>query len=91
MVKIWGSIKSYASLLIGGLLTALVFLTKFWRGRAKKEKERADRNERMFERAKEIAEVDTEATRERDRRTEELADEIEKKRTSSEHSNPNAW
>lgn len=87
----WGTIKSYASLLFGGLLTILASLTAIFYRSSKKQRERAERNERAYRKAVEIAEKDREVEREHDQRTEDLAKEIEEKKSSSELSDPNRW
>lgn len=57
----------------------------------RQQKKEKDRIARQYERAKEVMEQDKEIDRERDKRTEELANDLEKKRTLGELSDPNDW
>ena len=77
---IWGAL-----LFAGGVAISLLASTSV---KNRKEKKRI---QRQYERAKEVMDQDVEIDRQADVRTEEIKDEIEKKRSTSELSDPNKW
>ena len=88
---IWEKIKTYGLLILSVLASALGFLAMIFGSRSKRLSAEKERVERQYQRAKEVMEKDVEIELEHDERTEKLADEIEKKRTVGELSNPNEW
>lgn len=88
---IWAKIKTYGLLILSGLVSVLGLLLTIFGSRSKRLKVEKERVERQYQRAKEVMEKDVEIELEHDERTEKLADEIEKKRTVGELSNPNDW
>lgn len=77
---VWGAL-----LFAGGVAVSLLASTSV---KNRKEKKRI---QRQYERAKEVMDQDVEIDRQADVRTEEIKDEIEKKRSTSELSDPNKW
>lgn len=86
-----GKLKSYALLILSVITGALAFALKFMGARNKRLEHEAKTQRVKYEKVKEVMEKDIEIDWEYDKRTEELADEIKKKRTSSELSDPNRW
>ena len=77
---VWGAL-----LFAGGVAVSMLASTSV---KNRKEKKRI---QRQYERAKEVMDQDVEIDRQADVRTEEIKDEIEKKRSTSELSDPNKW
>lgn len=73
------------------LLSLGASLVTFLLMRSGQNRKDAKEAKKQAERVIEIAEKHKEIDREFDKRTEDLAHEIEKKKTSSELSNPNDW
>mgnify|MGYP001826581473 CR=1 FL=1 len=88
---IWGKMKTYALLILSGLVSVLGLLLTISGSRSKRLKRQAETYKAKAHHAKKVMEKDVEIEREHDERTEKLADEIEKKKTSSELSEPNEW
>lgn len=88
---IWGRIKTYGLLILSALAAVLAFLLKIFASRGKRLKIEAETYKAKAHHAKSVMKKDVEIDREYDERTEKLAEEIERKKTSSELSNPNDW
>jgi len=73
------------------LLLLGAFLLRLSGKRAASNKIESKLNKARAEHAKDVMESDLDVDREHDVRTEEIAEEIEKKKTSSELSKPNEW
>lgn len=77
---VWGAL-----LFAGGVAVSMLASTSV---KNRKEKKRI---QRQYERAKEVMDQDVVIDRQADVRTEEIKDEIKKKRSTSELSDPNKW
>jgi hypothetical protein len=88
---ILGRLKTYLLLTLSGLATLLAFLLKLSTTRSRKLKQKAETFKVQAEHARNVMESDAEIDLEYDKRTKELADEVEQNGTSSELSSPNKW
>ena len=88
---IWMTIKRYWNLVLPLLLISGAFLMRLSGARNASRKIEAKANEKKLEHAQDVMKKDKEIELEHDVRTEELADEVKKKNTSSELSDPNDW
>ena len=86
---IW--IKKYWNLALLLLLPLGAFLLRLSGARSASRKIESKANKARAEHAKDVMESDLEIDRQHDTRSEEIAEEIEKHKTSSELSNPNEW
>ena len=84
-------LKVYALAFLSGLVTILALVLRMRGLQLKQEKIKSKAAEAKAEHAKKVMERDIEIDREFDKRTEDLARDIKKKRTSDELSNPNKW
>lgn len=85
------NIKHYALLILSGLVAALAFLLQFVGARSKRLKYEAEAFKAKAHHAKTVMEKDKEIDLEYDKRTKELADDVEKNGTSDELRDPNKW
>lgn len=90
MLRVWATIKTYGLLILSGLVAVLAFLLKISGSRTKRYKEQSETFKAKAHHAKTVMKKDVEADREYDERTQELAKEIEDKKTSKELSDPNS-
>ena len=86
---IW--IKTYAKLIWSGLLFVGGAVLSFLLMQSRSNRKEKKRIKAQYEHAKKVMQKDVEIELEFDERTERLKDEVEKKKSSSELSNPNDW
>ena len=86
-----GRLKTYLLLILSGLLTVAAFLLKLSGSRSRRLKRQAENAKARARHAEDVMRNDIEVDLEYDQRTKELKDEVEKRRTSSELSDPNDW
>ena len=84
-------IKKYWNLALVLLLPLGVFLLRLSGARSATKKIENKLTEKKLKHAENVMAKDVEIELEHDVRVEELADEVEKKKTSKELSNPNDW
>ena len=84
-------LTKYFKLIWSGVLFLAGVLVTFVTTNSLKNRKEKKRIVRQYERAKEVMEQDAEIDRQLDVRTEEIADEIEDKKSTSELSDPNKW
>ena len=84
-------LTKYFKLIWSGVLFLAGVLVTFLTTNSLKNRKEKKRIVRQYERAKEVMEQDAEIDRQLDVRTEEIADEIEDKKSTSELSDPNRW
>jgi hypothetical protein len=84
-------LTKYFKLIWSGVLFLAGVLVTFLTTNSLKNRKEKKRVTRQYERAKEVMEQDAEIDRQLDVRTEEIANEIEDKKSTSELSDPNKW
>ena len=87
---IWLTIRKYWALVSGLLLSVGSSLMTFLLLRSRQNRKDAKEAKARVEHAKRVMEQDVEIEREHDKRTEDLADDIENG-SSNELSDPNRW
>lgn len=85
------SIKAYLYIGIGLLVSGLLVAVKILTGQNSRLRRKVETTDAKIKHAKAVIRADVEADREYDERTEKLAEEIKKKKTSSELKDPNQW
>jgi len=86
-----GRLKSIGLGVLGVLLTVTTVLLRMFFLRSQRLEKANEENKAKLHHAKTVMKADVEIEREHDKRTEDLAEEIKKKKTSSELENPNEW
>lgn len=84
-------LTKYFKLIWSGVLFLAGVLVTFVTTNSLKNRKEKKRIVRQYERAKEVMEQDAEIDRQLDVRTEEIANEIKDKKSTSELSDPNKW
>jgi hypothetical protein len=84
-------LTKYFKLIWSGVLFLAGVLVTFLTTNSLKNRKEKKRVTRQYERAKEVMEQDAEIDRQLDVRTEEIANEIEDKKSTSELSDPDKW
>jgi len=91
MIRLWETLKTYGLAILGGLVGVLALLLKLSGSRNKRLKTQAETFKAKAHHQRVVMQKDVEIEREHDTRTEEIAKEIEEKKTSKELSEPNEW
>ena len=86
-----GRLKSIGLATLGVLLTATSVLLRMFFLRSQRLEKANEENKAKLKHTQDVMKADVEIDREHDKRTEDLAEEIKKKKTSSELENPNEW
>ena len=86
-----GRLKSIGLATLGVLLTATTVLLRMFFLRSQRLEKANEENKAKLKHTQDVMIADKEFEQEHDQRTEQLRDDIEKKKSSSELENPNEW